>query len=555
MRIHLKNPIIIFLCFIFALFFIIGSFLLVNAAGDVQFTADTIVSLSGVSDGSLSIASSSDATSINVSGAVLTVNGVPNGDDFTLKTPTSTIALQIIPSNGTTTLSFDSSNLSTGYIAQWMLTATGSVQVAHIVGVSSANTWYAIKTDGTLVNSYQSSAGGEISFTYDGSWSSKVFTIEEDTTAPTSFSLTSPVNDSSTTNTQPTFSWNASSDSDVSHYQLYIDGSLDTNNISGTSTTSANALSCGDHAWYVRVVDNAGNGTNSSAFNLTINCGGGGLPIAAYLVPIPPAPSASNPLGEFKVLINDDTAVTNNRIITLKFFAGDNTKRMAISESPDFKNAIQEAYSEAKEWNLSEGEGKKTIYVKFFTEFGIPSEIISDEIVLGSVSITPTPSVFPTADFTKNLDLGSQNADVKTLQQYLNVNDFKVAESGPGSPGNETKYFGLLTKAALIKFQEAYADKILTPVGLTNGTGYFGPSTRAFINYGSLTPIVEEKELSVIFTRGLDIGMRGDDIRQLQQLLNTDPDTRLSDSGVGSLGNETNYFGPLTQKAVQKFQM
>ncbi|GBE16237.1 hypothetical protein BMS3Abin15_00049 [bacterium BMS3Abin15] len=48
MRIHLKNPIIIFLCFIFALFFIIGSFLLVNAAGDVQFTADTIVSLSGV---------------------------------------------------------------------------------------------------------------------------------------------------------------------------------------------------------------------------------------------------------------------------------------------------------------------------------------------------------------------------------------------------------------------------------------------------------------------------------------------------------------------------
>ena len=57
-----------------------------------------------------------------------------------------------------------------------------------------------------------------------------------------------------------------------------------------------------------------------------------------------------------------------------------------------------------------------------------------------------------------------------------------IAGSGAGSPGNETNKFGLLTRAALIKFQEAYANDILSSGGLTKGTGYFGPSTRAFVN-------------------------------------------------------------------------
>lgn len=57
-----------------------------------------------------------------------------------------------------------------------------------------------------------------------------------------------------------------------------------------------------------------------------------------------------------------------------------------------------------------------------------------------------------------------------------------------------------------------------------------------------------------IFTRSLFAGMRGDDVRELQKFLNTDALTRVADAGAGSLGNETDYFGPATKSALIKFQ-
>jgi peptidoglycan hydrolase-like protein with peptidoglycan-binding domain len=84
--------------------------------------------------------------------------------------------------------------------------------------------------------------------------------------------------------------------------------------------------------------------------------------------------------------------------------------------------------------------------------------------------------------FTKDLYLNSIDSDVKRLQQYLNTHGFILTTYGLGSPGNETKKFGALTKKALIKFQEAHAKDILTPIGYKKGTGKFGPMTRNFIN-------------------------------------------------------------------------
>src|SRR3989344_3808105 len=57
--------------------------------------------------------------------------------------------------------------------------------------------------------------------------------------------------------------------------------------------------------------------------------------------------------------------------------------------------------------------------------------------------------------FTRDLTVGSTGTDVKCLQQYLNAKGFVVASSGPGSAGNESSYFGPLTRAALAKWQAA----------------------------------------------------------------------------------------------------
>ncbi len=83
---------------------------------------------------------------------------------------------------------------------------------------------------------------------------------------------------------------------------------------------------------------------------------------------------------------------------------------------------------------------------------------------------------------TKNLKLGDDNAEVKLLQEFLNSRGFLVAESGPGSIGQETTRFGRGTQDALIKFQEFNSELILKPFGLTQGTGIVGEMTRKLIN-------------------------------------------------------------------------
>lgn len=86
--------------------------------------------------------------------------------------------------------------------------------------------------------------------------------------------------------------------------------------------------------------------------------------------------------------------------------------------------------------------------------------------------------------FTRDLTNGSTGEDVMKLQQYLNRNAAtQVAAVGvAGGPGSETSYYGPATAAAVSKYQVANAASILTPLGLTSGTGYFGASTRAHMN-------------------------------------------------------------------------
>jgi hypothetical protein len=83
----------------------------------------------------------------------------------------------------------------------------------------------------------------------------------------------------------------------------------------------------------------------------------------------------------------------------------------------------------------------------------------------------------------RDLKPGDNNSLVRKLQVFLNADpDTAVATAGVRSAGQEDNSFEALTKAAVIKFQEKYAADILTPSGLTAGTGKVSIKTREQIN-------------------------------------------------------------------------
>lgn len=229
------------------------------------------------------------------------------------------------------------------------------------------------------------------------------------------------------------------------------------------------------------------------------------------LPPPPPPPSSppgsgggsvsySAPTDPF-VIINEGAEETETREVALTLGVSGDATQMMISNLLDFEGADWENFTTIKFWTLTSGSGVKTVYVKFRDNYDNVSEIALDginliEVVLESSSssnfgTTSTPN--PIFVFTRNLYLGIKSIDVKILQMFLNDSDFLLAKEGPGSPGKETDFFGPLTKAAVARFQEAYAQKVLAPLNLKNGTGYFGPSTRKFVNSLNLDYFVEGK--------------------------------------------------------------
>jgi hypothetical protein len=154
------------------------------------------------------------------------------------------------------------------------------------------------------------------------------------------------------------------------------------------------------------------------------------------------------------------------------------------------------------DYDASSGTGTVTCNTTSFSVFGLFGSTGSSSSS-GSrpgnssvtTNVTTTPTSLPATNtpqtdipvvsggtFTKDLWYGLRDSDVKRLQAFLNSRGFSIAASGNGSVGNETEYFGPLTRAALIRFQEGYRAEILTPIGLLNGTGFFGSNTRAFVN-------------------------------------------------------------------------
>lgn len=104
-----------------------------------------------------------------------------------------------------------------------------------------------------------------------------------------------------------------------------------------------------------------------------------------------------------------------------------------------------------------------------------------------------------TMNFSKTLEYGDQGKVVEHLQECLAGLDDEIY------PDKEISgYFGPKTKEAVIRFQEKYADEVLSPYNLSEGTGKVGPSTRKKLNQVCVISPAENIPLELAITTSQD---------------------------------------------------
>jgi len=105
----------------------------------------------------------------------------------------------------------------------------------------------------------------------------------------------------------------------------------------------------------------------------------------------------------------------------------------------------------------------------------------SDQVILGRGGEDSARKQSVTKVISKRLIIGVHDAEVVTLQRLLNRIGYQLTSSGPGSPGQETNYFGSLTKQAIQKFQ-CDNDIVCTGVEYRTGYGMVNKKTRDALN-------------------------------------------------------------------------
>ena len=184
-----------------------------------------------------------------------------------------------------------------------------------------------------------------------------------------------------------TLNWNANSESDLAGYYIYRDtssnGTFPYLTSVSSSTTSYEDTGLGYSATYyykITAYDTSGyESAATSAASATTNpeseseSGGGTGPSISS--PNPPKVNSDS------IIINNGAEKTDKREVILTLWA-ENAVQMAISNDIDFPESTWQDYATSSEWILEEGDGEKTVYVKFRSPDGNVSEIVSDSIIL-----------------------------------------------------------------------------------------------------------------------------------------------------------------------------
>jgi hypothetical protein len=142
-------------------------------------------------------------------------------------------------------------------------------------------------------------------------------------------------------------------------------------------------------------------------------------------------PSLALPAGGFSIVINNGAAETDSRNAALVLNGGSDAAKMVISNFSDFRDAQSKTYQTTYAWVLSEGEGQKNVYAKFYNNWGQSSNVVSDGINLVSFPVPPP------------LSLEAQKADANK-DNKIDILDFNtlIVNWGTAVSGNIADFNG-----------------------------------------------------------------------------------------------------------------
>ncbi len=232
--------------------------------------------------------------------------------------------------------------------------------------------------------------------------------------------------------------------------------------------------------------------------------------------------SLTPPAEGFRVQISNENGTVFSRLVQLTINPG-SARRMAISNDASFSNASIEPANGSKDWTLSEGEGAKLVYVRFYDECGISTTPVSAGVIF--TATRPTPVAPTPAPGTPSTDGGV------VLGERINQVDELIAALRYGR-----------RDARVLTLQNELVRLGFMPRGWRS-TNYYGPVTLA-----AVTRYVDRNNADVAEMIGrLKYGQTHPDVRRLgRQLIasgHLPKGTRLS-----------SYYGVAIRNAVARYQ-
>ena len=154
------------------------------------------------------------------------------------------------------------------------------------------------------------------------------------------------------------------------------------------------------------------------------------------------------------LLINNGSLTTNSTKVQLNFNIT-NSELMAVSNDPEFKDISFEKYNSTKDWTLSEGNGLKTVFVKFRSAEG-GTIIYSAQITLIGQSFDDTNSPSILNQNTNTTEKTNPNNCKLTPGQAYKGNNSPVVyyitnDCTKQKIGNEKNYFSYFSNWSEVK--------------------------------------------------------------------------------------------------------